>query len=460
MTKRINKKPRLLCFVMALVCAISACIPVSFAVEDEKSLEELNQRYEELEKDIQENQEKLDEVQQDIKTNEQKLSDLNDQIDSIDEQIDLLDESIGILNGDIDDLQGDINVTTSDISELNAQIAELEAQQAETQILMDDTRELLLARIRENYMSGGSGSTLELLLTSDDISSFFARKELVTRVSENDKELITELTEKLAELEELQKQSEEQKTQLEAKKSELDTQMVSLTDKQDDLQSSKDAQKDKKSSVTSKKNEVKYLLEDLDKDSDEYKAAIKRQEKERAALEAEIEAVIKAQGSTENDVPKEEYNNDGEMMWPVKGKTTVTAGYPSYSDGSPHWGIDICVVGATGGTRDENGKSYSYGEPYYAAQGGEVILAKNDGNWNSGFGNYCIIDHGDGKHTLYAHSKRLLVSEGDIVQKGEKIGEIGDTGNTTGPHLHFEVRIKKSDGSVSRVNPLNYVSKP
>ena len=460
MTKRINKKTKLLCFVMALVCAISACIPVSFAVEDEKSLEELNQRYEELEKDIQENQEKLNEVQQDIKTNEQKLSDLNDQIDSIDEQIDLLDESIGILNDDIDDLQGDINVTTSDISELNAQIAELEAQQAETQILMDDTRELLLARIRENYMSGGSGSTLELLLTSDDISSFFARKELVTRVSENDKELITELTEKLAELEELQKQSEEQKTQLEAKKSELDTQMVSLTDKQDDLQSSKDAQKDKKSSVTSKKNEVKYLLEDLDKDSDEYKAAIKRQEKERAALEAEIEAVIKAQGSTENDVPKEEYNNDGEMMWPVKGKTTVTAGYPSYSDGSPHWGIDICVVGATGGTRDENGKSYSYGEPYYAAQGGEVILAKNDGNWNSGFGNYCIIDHGDGKHTLYAHSKRLLVSEGDIVQKGEKIGEIGDTGNTTGPHLHFEVRIKKSDGSVSRVNPLNYVSKP
>lgn len=459
-TKRTTQKRKLMSFIMALVCAVSACIPVSFAVEEEKSLEELNQRYEEIEKDIQENQEKLDEVEQDIKTNEQKLSELNDQIDSIEEQIDLLDESIDILNGDIDDLQGDIDVTTEDINEINARIAELEAQQAATETLMEETKELLLARIRENYMSGGSGSTIELLLTSDDISSFFARKELVTRVSENDKELITELSEKLIELEELQKQSEEQKTQLEAKKSELDTQMNSLTDKQDDLQSSMDAQKDKKSSATSKKNEVKYLLEDLDKDSDEYKAAIKRQEAERAALEAEIEEAIKSQGSTENDVPDEEYNNDGEMMWPVKGKTTVTAGYPSYSDGTPHWGIDICVVGATGGTRDENGKSYSYGEPYYAAQGGEVILAKNDGNWNSGFGNYCIIDHGDGKHTLYAHSKRLLVSEGDIVQKGQQIGEIGDTGNTTGPHLHFEVRIKKSDGSVSRVNPLNYVSKP
>lgn len=460
MTKRINKKNKLLCFVMALVCVISACIPVSFAVEEEKSLEELNQRYEEIEKDIQENQEKLDEVEEDIKTNEQKLSDLNSQIDSIEEQIDLLDESIGILNGDIDELQGNIDVTTEDINAINARIAELESQQAATETLMEETKELLLARIRENYMSGGSGSTLELLLTSDDISSFFARKELVTRVSENDKELITELSEKLVELEELHKQSEEQKTQLEAKKKELDGQMTSLTNKQDDLQSSMDAQKEKKSSATSKKNEVKYLLEDLDKDSDEYKAAIKRQEAERAALEAEIEEAIKSQGSTENDVPDEVYNNDGEMMWPVKGKTTVTAGYPSYSDGSPHWGIDICVVGATGGTRDESGKSYSYGQPYYAAQGGEVILAKNDGNWNSGFGNYCIIDHGDGKHTLYAHSKRLLVSEGDIVQKGQQIGEIGDTGNTTGPHLHFEVRIKKADGSVNRVNPLNYVSKP
>lgn len=459
-TKIAGKKRKLLSFVMALVCAISACIPVSYATEEDKSLDELNQRYEELEKDIQENQEKLEDVEQDIKTNEQKLDDLNGQIDKIEEQLDLLNESIDILNGDIDDLQGNIDLTTEDINEINAQIASLEAQQAATETLMEETKELLLARIRENYMSGGSGSTLELLLTSDDISSFFARKELVTRVSENDNELIAELSEKLIKLEELKKQSEEQKAQLEAKKTELDTQMTSLNAKQNDLQSSKDAQQNKKNSATSKKNEVKYLLEDLDKDSEEYKAAIKRQEKERAALEAEIEEVIKAQGSTENDVPDEEYNNDGEMMWPVKGKTTVTAGYPSYSDGSPHWGIDICVVGATGGTRDENGKSYSYGQPYYAAQGGEVIHAYNDGNWNSGFGNYCIIDHGDGKHTLYAHSKRLLVKKGDIVQKGQQIGEIGDTGNTTGPHLHFEVRIKKADGSVSRVNPLNYVSKP
>ncbi len=448
MIKRTGSKKKFLCFLMALVCIASSCLSYAFA-QEEKSLEELQNRYEEIEKDIQENQEKLDKVEQDIKTNEQKLDELNSQIDDIEEQIDLLDESIDILNGDIDDLQSDINVTTNDINEINVRISEIEAQSASTEALMAETKELLLARIRENYMSGGNGSTLELLMTSDDISSFFARKELVTRVSERDNELIAELAEKLILLAELQKESEAQKAELENKRSELDVQMNSLTDKQDSLESNLNNQKKKKSNVTGKKDEVKYLLEDLDKDSDAYKAAIKRQEKERAELEAEIEAVIKSQGSTENDVPDEEYNNDGEMMWPVPGSTRLTATYPSYSDGSPHWGIDIVRTDVT-----------TKGSPFRAAQGGEVILAKNDGNWNSGFGNYCIIDHGDGKHTLYAHAQRLQVSVGDVVQKGEQIGLIGDTGNTTGPHLHFEVRIKKSDGSVSRVNPLNYVSKP
>lgn len=457
-TNRISGKKRLLSFALALVCAMSVMLmPYASA---EETLEEKQNRIEEIEKEILENQQALQEVEDEIKTGEQKLASLNNQIDKINSQLDLIDESIDILNGDIDDLQSDITVTTNDITEIGLQREEIMLQIAETQSLMEETEDLLLARIRENYMSGGSGSTLELLLTSSDMSSFFARKELVTRVSEDDAKLVSELSGKINELNSLKNELEVKKAELEEKELELSTQMTSLTDKQIVLENNKSVQEEKKNDVTDKQNEVKYLLEDLDEDSEAYKAAIKRKEAEREALEAEIEAAIKNNGSTENDTPDEEYNNDGEMMWPVKGKTTITAYYPAYKDGSPHWGIDICIVGASGGTRDSNGKSYSYGEPFYAAQGGEVIHAYNDGNWNSGFGNYCIIDHGDGKHTLYAHAKRLTVSKGDIVQKGEKIGEIGDTGNTTGPHLHFEVRIKRSDGSVSRVDPLDYVSKP
>lgn len=443
----INIKKRLLCIAVALVCVFTSLIIVPQA--SAKTVEELNDEIAKIEQDIQENQEKLDEVEDDIRTNEDKLASLNGQIDKINSQIDLLDESIDILNGDINKIQNNIDVTANDIEEINLRREEIVLQVAETQALMEETEDMLLARIRENYMSGGEGSTLELLLSSSDMATFFARKELITRVSEEDARLVSELSAKINELNSLNTELETKKVELEEKEESLNTQMSSLADKQTDLEASKEIQEDKKSDVTAKQNEVKYILEDLDKDSDAYKAAIKRKEAEREALEAQIEAAIKDNGSIEGDKPDEEYNNDGNMMWPVPGSTRLTATYPSYSDGSPHWGIDIVRTDVT-----------TKGSPFRAAQGGEVILALNDGNWNYGFGNYCIIDHGDGKHTLYAHAQTLYVSKGDIVQKGEEIGRIGDTGNTTGPHLHFEVRIKNSNGDVSRVNPLNYVSKP
>lgn len=446
MKTKASIKKRIFCLALALICVFTAMIMPQASA---KTLEEMNAEYEQIEKDIQENQEKLEEVQQDIKTNEQKLENLNNQIDKINTQLDILDESIDILNDDIDNLQYDITATTNDINEITIQKEEILLQISDTQSLMDETEDMLLARIRENYMSGGQGSTIEILFMSGDISSFFARKELVTRVSEEDATLVAELSDKIVQLNSLQTELDAKKVALEEKETELNTQMGDLTAKQDDLESSKNAQESKKSDVTAKQNEVKYLLDDLDKDSDAYKAAIKRKEKERAALEAEIEAAIKDQGSEEGDTPDEKIKNDGKMLWPVPGSTKLTATYPSYSDGSAHWGIDIVRTDVT-----------TKGSPFRAAQGGKVILAKNDGNWNYGFGNYCIIDHGDGKHTLYAHAQRLYVSEGDVVEKGEQIGLIGDTGNTTGPHLHFEVRIKRSDGSVDRVNPLNYVSKP
>lgn len=450
---------KLLCIAMAFACVFSCIMPYSPVVSAEESLEDLRNQYEQLEQEIYENEQALNRVEGEIKTNEQKLDKLNDEIDIIEKQMDVLDERINVLNGSIEDLQVSIDSAESDIVTINDQISVIQIQIADAEALMSETKIMLLSRLRENYMSG-EASTLELLFSSTDLVTFFTRKELVTRVSENDAALINDLSEKVTQLAALEKELGEKKVELEEKKVVLDTEMNTLSERQSDLQSSQDEQSAKRDSVMDKYEEVKDIVDELDKDSEAYKKALKLQQAERDALDAQIDEYIKKHGSTEGDIPDEEYENDGEMMWPVKGKTTVTAGYPAYSNGSSHWGIDICIVGATGGTRDENGNSYSLGKPFYAAQGGEVIIAHNDGNWNSGFGNYCVIDHGDGKQTLYAHAKRLTVKKGDIVKKGEQIGEIGETGNTTGPHLHFEVRIKKADGSVSRVQPLNYVSKP
>ncbi|MBQ8895512.1 MAG: peptidoglycan DD-metalloendopeptidase family protein [Clostridia bacterium] len=105
--------------------------------------------------------------------------------------------------------------------------------------------------------------------------------------------------------------------------------------------------------------------------------------------------------------------------------------------GRTHNGIDIVADGRP-----------CKGDPAYAAADGVVVRA----DWYGGYGNCVIIDHGDGIQTLYAHFSKLSVQVGDVVKAGDEVGKIGSTGNSTGPHLHFEVHV---DGEI--VNPLIFV---
>lgn len=82
----------------------------------------------------------------------------------------------------------------------------------------------------------------------------------------------------------------------------------------------------------------------------------------------------------------------------------------------------------------------SYGSPVLAAASGEIIVSRDGGRWNGGYGNYVVIRHGNGTQTLYAHNSRNIVYVGQHVVKGQVIGYIGSTGHSTGPHVHFEVR--------------------
>ncbi len=441
---------RITSVIMALCIGVASFVfsPVVLAEEeeDDEQLQNMQEQYEQLEKEIAKNKQELNKVQGQANDKKKKLASINKEIDGINSQINLLDSRINTLNNNISNIENSIDKTNQTIEDLGEQIEAANTEIAETQVLMQDTRELLLGRIRENYMSGES-STIEILFSFDDISSYFTRKELMARVGENDANLIKDLTAKVKELKELEESLEQNKKDLEQKTVELAEQKEDLSGKTVDLKSSKDVQNSKKKEFTSKKQEVVSIINELDHDSAEYKAEIKKQEAEMEELNRQIDAYISAHGSKTGDTPSAEIKNDGQMAWPVTFKSYMSAGYPAYSNGSAHWGIDICAVGGN-----------SRGRPFNAAQGGKVIIAVNDGGWNNGFGNYCVIDHGDGKMTLYAHSDNIQVSVGQIVQKGQQIGIIGGTGNVTGPHLHFEVRIKNADGSVSRVQPLNYVT--
>ena len=136
----------------------------------------------------------------------------------------------------------------------------------------------------------------------------------------------------------------------------------------------------------------------------------------------------------------------GEFLWPLPGYTHITSNYGDqreyYANGS--WHVDVHT-----GT-DISGSGV-YGKPIVAANSGKVYAA----TWsNYGYGNYVIIDHGGGRSTLYGHCSSLAVQQGQDVNQGDVIAYVGSTGNSTGPHLHFEVRINGSP-----VNAMQYFSR-
>ena len=120
------------------------------------------------------------------------------------------------------------------------------------------------------------------------------------------------------------------------------------------------------------------------------------------------------------------------LAWPTQG--TITSGF-GYRWGALHAGIDI---------------ANNVGTPIRAAKSGTVIVA----GWNDGgYGNWVIIDHGGGFSTLYGHMSRVRTSEGAHVNQGDLIGDMGSTGNSTGPHLHFETRVNGTAQDPTRYLP-------
>jgi LysM repeat protein len=114
--------------------------------------------------------------------------------------------------------------------------------------------------------------------------------------------------------------------------------------------------------------------------------------------------------------------------------------------GSSTWMIKPTSGRRSQGIHGNNGVDIAapVGTPIYAAAGGTVIIAKADDGWNGGYGNYVVIKHANGAQTLYAHMNSVAVSAGESVSQGVQIGSVGNTGKSTGAHLHFEVRGAKN----------------
>jgi len=319
-----------------------------------------------------------------------------------------------------------ISLTRDQIALLEEKIAlagkyirEKEQEIADKESVIGNTMDLFRQRIRAVYMTGGysdNASNMIMLLSSDSIADFLTNVEVLRRISVHDQDIVTQLRDDLAELEEEKAELNEEKIGLEADQKSLEEQTSSL---QVNLAAANEA------------------VEDLSTMQAEYEANREAIQAQMEAVQNEIASIYAAYRSTNTEYV------GGEMYWPVPGFSSISCYYGwRFNHTDFHTGMDITGSGI-------------YGHDVIAATTGTVMRVNycNKNGYAYGYGTYIMIDHGGGISTLYGHLSAIYVDEGDIVVAGEPIGAVGSTGWSTGPHLHFEVRIDGED-----VDPLPYIT--
>lgn len=310
----------------------------------------------------------------------------------------LLDQRNQLLLEQIDDTQN--------------QIDDAAAQIARYELLEQEQYELFCQQVRSEE-ERGSLSYLSVLFKATSMADLLNRMEFVNEVAEYNKTLI-------AAMKETRENIKAEKTEMEAKEAQLGQQ-------QDELQGK---------------------LDETTKLMNEYAADQKALEQMHAAEEKaadEIDAQIARLIADSDVVP----GSEG-FIWPVSTSKMISSPIgsrvaPGGFGSTNHKGVDICNVG--------------YTSSVYATKSGRVLLTNSSG-WGGGYGNYVVIDHGGGLTTLYAHMSVVKVSPGDTVSQGTVIGVTGNTGASTGPHLHYEVRtttIVNGKSVTVYQNPLNYL---
>lgn len=370
---------------------------------------------------------KKDRIQQEIESAQEKINVLKEKKSQTEEYVAALQGKVSLLQDRIDNLeekksalQKEINAIQEKISSTEVEIErsqkEIDAKQREFELVYDQ----YCKRLRAMYISGNV-TTLEVLLESGDMSSVLTRAEMVKCVSSQDSETLDSLMKKMQEI-------EKQKQALEEKKLDLKKDKENLDKQKNELQSSI--------------NEISASKKELDADVAECNASIRSLNSQTASILETIETNEARLKEVENEIrralqaspPAGSYTpGSGVLGYPTSSRT-VSAGYPNYASGAYHGGVDFrCPTGTA----------------VYAADSGYVSLVKS---LNYSYGKYIIINHGNGLSTLYAHNSSLVVSQGQSVSKGQIIAYSGESGNATGPHCHFEVRLNGN-----RVNPFSYL---
>ena len=400
-----GKRITYLLLSLALVLSCAAPGPSVHAVTSD-SIREKEQEIEKAKKEVSGLKSNLTDVEKLKKELEQSKSDLTAYVRQLDGQLADIQEKISQYNTMITEKEEEIEETARDLDE---------AQQRQEQ-------QYAAMKKRIQFMYERSDSFyLETLFGSDSISGIVNRADYIEALSRYDRE-------KLDEYVETRKYVELCKEELEVEKQLLDE--------------AKEAVEQEEANVSTMIGEKEAQILSVSSDISNKEAAIKEYEDMIAQENAEIAALEKAvaeeKARLEAENAQARIYNGGMFAWPCPSYKRISDEYgnrmhPTLGVEKFHNGLDMAA---------------SSGSSILAAYDGDVVAA----DYSASMGNYIMINHGSGLYTIYMHCSALYVSKGQTVSKGQNIAAVGSTGRSTGPHLHFGVRLNGS-----YVSPWNYL---
>ena len=386
--KRKHPRLRLLCGVLVLALCTSAATQAGAVTQSEIDA---------LKKEQQASQAKQEELKD-------QLAEAEAQQAAAQEKRQLLTQQLNAINAEIANIDAQISYYDGEIAQKEEERKEAEAREAEQY-------ELFCQRVRM-MEEQGTVSYWSILFDSSDFSDLLDRIADVDAVMAYDNEVMDQLIATREELERLQGELESARAE---------------------EQAAKEQQEAKKAEQQAKVAEAQALLDQINADVAEVNRQLDAEDAAAANLQAEI---AKKQKQLEEERKQNNIviSSETGYLWPLPGYYRLSSqfGYrihPITGVAHSHTGIDIPASGGT---------------PILAAKSGQVVTSA----YHYSYGNYVVIDHGNGNSTLYAHMSSRAVSEGQMVTQGQVIGYVGTTGSSTGNHLHFEVR-----DNYTRVDP-------
>lgn len=352
---------------------------------------------------------------------DQKIEEAKEELENINAQKSETLQQVEDLIMQISSAQSEIDELDSQIEDMNSQIKEAQNKLDEKQEEYDNKEELLEKRLVAAYEAGET-SYLDVLLSSSSLTDLISNYYMISEITQSDMDLMEKIKKE-------QEEIETAKQTIETSKQELDSVRAQKQQKATELKNTK--------------NEKDNYVAQLNEDEKNTQAELEQFEQDKRDIQAQLAAIARQEAANASSSNVSNITNNPSSsgyIRPIVGYS-ITTGWMGYSG---HTGVDFSGAGISG-------------KPVLAAKAGTVVtstaLKYANGNYRS-YGEYIVINHHDGTMTLYAHGApgSRLVSAGQTVSQGQQIMSVGTTGNSTGYHLHFEVRVNGTP-----VNPTPYL---